>query len=281
MSSIAFNTDLGAGGTPPEWVQLLPAGPTIAGRDGRSWLFDAQASNAVLSTFNARSDELPIDWEHASQHRAPNGEEAPAAGWIKELAIRAGSLWGRVAWNARAAAQITAREYRFLSPVFDFNPDSGRIARLVCAGLTNFPNLAMTALNRQQDTDMGAYEKHLHYRPRAGDVPGVAAHNPNTARNAEGSAVVDPVDALAEPLFRQLREQFPDATAEELSELARKAVARYAATDDGQAEAARTATATNAEVERVTQGLMQSCPNLTWQQARNHAATTVARRTIR
>ncbi|NCT66372.1 MAG: hypothetical protein GXC76_01880 [Rhodanobacteraceae bacterium] len=283
MNTVAFNTDMGASGTPPEWVQLLPAGPQVTGRDGRRWLFDAAASNAVLTTFNARATELPIDWEHASQHRAPNGEEAPAGGWIKELQVRAGALWGRVAWNARAAAQIAAREYRFLSPVFDFDPATGRIGRLVCAGLTNLPNLALAALNQQQDTDMGAYERHLHYRPRAGDVPGNVAHNPAYASNREGAATggADAVDALAEPLFRKLREQFPDASADELSEYARKAVERYATTDAGQAEAARTATAANAEIERVAQGLRASLPHLTHQQARQHAANVVHKRNPR
>nr|WP_244428947.1 phage protease [Bartonella vinsonii] len=37
-----------------------------------------------------------IDYEHGQHHRARNGLEAPASGWIEELAERDGAIWGRV-----------------------------------------------------------------------------------------------------------------------------------------------------------------------------------------
>lgn len=153
MYRIALNTDLSTapqGQVPPERVTLIPAGPKVTGRDGRTWLFDDQAGQAVVGNFVARNAELPIDWEHASQHRAPRGEEAPAAAWITRLAVEDGALVGEVRWNERAANQIAAREYRYLSPVFDYDPATGRIARLVSAGLTNLPNLHLQALNQEQ-----------------------------------------------------------------------------------------------------------------------------------
>jgi phage I-like protein len=59
-----------------------------------------------------------------------------------------------VEWNARAIEQIRNREYRFLSPVFHFQKSTGRIVEMVSAGLTNFPNLRLTALNREsQDSN--------------------------------------------------------------------------------------------------------------------------------
>jgi phage I-like protein len=152
-TQLALNTDLSAtvsDGQAPEWVELIPAGPTVTGRDGRQWLFDQPAEAMVQSSFVARSIDLPIDWEHATQHRATVGEDAPAAGWINALEIRDNALWGRVDWTPRAAVQVINREYRFLSPVFDFDPDTGRIARLVSAGLTNKPNFLLTALNQEE-----------------------------------------------------------------------------------------------------------------------------------
>ncbi|WP_371359873.1 phage protease [Pseudomonas sp. KT_2_4] len=149
---LALNTDLSATapeGTIPDWVELIPAGQTVTGRDGRKWLFDVQGQALVLSNFTDRADELPIDWEHSTQHRAPKGEPAPAGGWILQLEIRDGALWGRVEWTPRAAAQVSSREYRFLSPVFDYDPVTMRIARLVSAGLTNKPNFLLTALNQE------------------------------------------------------------------------------------------------------------------------------------
>jgi len=149
---LALNTDLSAAianGKAPEWVELIPAGPVVIGRDGRQWLFDEQAQEMVLSLFTARNIELPIDWEHATQHLAPNGQAAPAAAWITELEIRSGGLWGRVNWTPRGGEQVAAKEYRFLSPVFDYEAEGGRIVRLVSAGLTNVPNFLLTALNHE------------------------------------------------------------------------------------------------------------------------------------
>ncbi|QLG90928.1 hypothetical protein HZF02_02705 [Pseudomonas yamanorum] len=151
-TQLALNTDLSAtvsDGKAPEWVELIPPGPNVTGRDGRQWLFDEQAGMLVQSSFLGRAIDLPIDWEHATQHRATKGESAPAAGWIKQLEIRGGALWGLVDWTPRASEQVINREYRFLSPVFDFDPDTTRIARLVSAGLTNKPNFLLTALNQE------------------------------------------------------------------------------------------------------------------------------------
>lgn len=154
---LALNAELPAAvdGTAPDWVELIPVGPRVVGRDGRTWLFDDAASQAVLGDFTERATQLPTDWEHATQHRAPKGEDAPAAAWIDQLETRDGALWAHVEWTPRASRQVINREYRFLSPVFDFDPASGRIQRLVSAGLTNKPNFALTALN-QEDGSIGA-----------------------------------------------------------------------------------------------------------------------------
>lgn len=138
-------------GKAPGWVELIPAGPTVTGRDGRSWLFDDIAAELVQSNFINRAIDLPIDWEHATQRRALIGKEAPAGAWIKQFEIRdGGSLWGQVDWTPRGASQVEAREYRFLSPVFDYDLENRRIVRMVSAALTNIPNFLMTALNQEQ-----------------------------------------------------------------------------------------------------------------------------------
>lgn len=136
------------GAPPPDWIQLLPAGPAIQGSDGRAWtLPDPQP---IMTAFTARNKPLVIDWEHASEHRAPQGLDAPAAGWIDQLDIRAGAIWGHVDWTPKAAQQIADREYRFISPVFTYAKTDSRIVELVSAGLTNQPNLNLTALNREE-----------------------------------------------------------------------------------------------------------------------------------
>ena len=144
MHVIALNAD----GSPPEGVQLLPAGPHITGRDGRAFVFDRP--ELVLEAFRTHDGPLPVDWEHATEHRAPNGLDAPAAGWIVELEERGGELWGRVEWTSRGADHVASREYRFLSPVVAYARDTQRVLQLVSAGLTNQPNFKMTALNQRQ-----------------------------------------------------------------------------------------------------------------------------------
>lgn len=156
-----FATDLAqAENTAPEWVELFPAGPELKARDGRTWTADPQA---VLSAFAANNAPLPIDYEHGQDHLAPEGKEAPAAGWIVKVENRAGAVWGMVEWTARAAKMIVDREYRFLSPAFN-TTKAGRITRLLGAGLVNRPALEMTALSREQpqeETDMKAIAKAL------------------------------------------------------------------------------------------------------------------------
>ena len=147
------------GGGAPEWVELLPAGPEVMGRDGRRWVFDDPERVAAASldesdpNLSSAKKEIPIDWEHATEIKAPQGEPAPAAGWITALEVRGsssqGALWGRVEWTERGREAVASREYRYLSPVFLHEKEpGGRIVRLLSAGLTNSPNLRMTALNQ-------------------------------------------------------------------------------------------------------------------------------------
>jgi len=156
MHRIALNTDLTSvsGDTPPEWVELIPAGPSVVGRDGRRWLFDDAAASSVVDTFRARQIDLAIDWNHSLQLAAPTGGPSPAAAWIHELQPRDGALWGRVTWTPRGAEDWADRAYRYLSPVFDYEPNNGRISALVSAALTNTPNLHLQALNSQESSTM-------------------------------------------------------------------------------------------------------------------------------
>jgi phage I-like protein len=145
----AINIELTADGSVPEWIQLLPAGKDVKGRDGRNWLNDRP--EGIVAAFAREGKDIPIDWEHSSELKAPNGEEAPAAGWIKQMEIRNGEIWGQVEWTARAKEQIANREYRYISPVFLYEIATLRISRITSAGLTNRPNLQLAALNTENN----------------------------------------------------------------------------------------------------------------------------------
>ncbi|KEG17053.1 phage protease [Bartonella bacilliformis] len=130
----------------PEWVQILPKAPHVKARDGREWHYNPKT---ILKAFAANKGPLVIDYEHGQHHRARNGLEAPASGWIEELAERSGAIWGRVKWTSMASHKIINQEYRYLSPEFRHSKD-GEILNLAGAGLVNRPALVMTALSSQQ-----------------------------------------------------------------------------------------------------------------------------------
>ena len=135
-------------GAVPAEIHLLPPGPAVVGRDGRGWTLDEAKVTAAFRR------DVPIDWNHATETSGMFGGDAPAAGWITELfevgadEARAPGTWAKVEWTARGRASVASREYRYLSPAFAV--EDGAIRELVSVGLTNRPNLTLTALNRAQ-----------------------------------------------------------------------------------------------------------------------------------
>jgi len=154
MRGLALGTcdrALTPGGDAPEWVHLFPEGH-MTGRDGRE--FDLADPGAVLLAFQSGGVDLPIDYEHQSDRpEARANGPVPAAGWIKELKLEAGGLWGRVEWTATARELIGNREYRYISPSFLYHPKTKAIVKLKGAGLVHNPNLHLTAL-ANEETDM-------------------------------------------------------------------------------------------------------------------------------
>ena len=121
-------------GDAPEWVHLLPAGRTVAGRDGRAWELGDPAG--VVLAFQAAGVDLPVDYEHQNDKpEAKLSGPVPAAGWIKDLKAEPSGIWGRVEWTATARELIRNREYRYLSPSFLFHPKTQAIMKLKGAGL--------------------------------------------------------------------------------------------------------------------------------------------------
>lgn len=154
LTGLALNVE---GSAAPQWAQLVPAGPVVAGRDGRRWRMEDPAR--VVEAFAANGADLPLDFEHATQLKGGRGERADAAGWIEALEVRAGSIWGRIAWNAEGSAAVASRAYRYLSPVFRFDAGTGAILAMVSAGLTNNPNLHLAALNAAQPENTEPVDK--------------------------------------------------------------------------------------------------------------------------
>jgi phage I-like protein len=128
-----------------QWIHLMPSGEFSA-RDGRGpWsVHNADAVIAASAAF-AGQKPIPVDYEHQTDKAGQNGHPAPAAGWVSQLQARPDGIWGRVEWTAKASAHLDAKEYRYLSPVFNYTP-SGEVTRVLRAALTNNPALELTAL---------------------------------------------------------------------------------------------------------------------------------------
>lgn len=151
-AALSLNSEGGA----PEWIELIPAGPVVRGRDGREWRMSDPAK--LVSAFVSNRAALPIDLEHAQFLLASEGLPAPAYGWVEAVEARNGAIWGRVEWTDKGTAAITSREYRYISPVFSFDEQTREIQALRGAGLVNRPNLELPALNHE---DPMAYAKTL------------------------------------------------------------------------------------------------------------------------
>jgi len=97
--------------------------------------------------------DIPIDFGHESFIKAT----AEAAGWgvLRSLEVKQDGIWGMIDWTEGAEEQVRKRMFRYLSPVFTFNPSLSvdgklHIERLVSLGLTNQPNItAMRPLFNQ------------------------------------------------------------------------------------------------------------------------------------
>lgn len=155
----ATAAELPGGAEPPTEILLLPAGEVrTRPHDSRESWQNADPQ-AVVDATRALRLELPIDYEHQSLMAKDNGQPAPAAGWIREVFVRDGAIWGRVEWNERASAMIRSREYRFISPTFAYEKKTRQVMWITGAALVNDPALYMTAIagrqTQQEESDMG------------------------------------------------------------------------------------------------------------------------------
>lgn len=127
-------------------AQLLPAGE-FAARDGRpgngaKWAVSDAQGVQLAAAMNLVATQTPIviDYEHQTMLAAKNGLPAPAAGWITRVEWRAGQgMFADVAWTDKAKAHIDAGEYRFISPVIEYDAASNAVHSVLNAALVNYP----------------------------------------------------------------------------------------------------------------------------------------------
>lgn len=121
---------------PPKEFRIFPAG-VISTTKG-DFLFDDQAAKAVMAAYEQHGVDLTIDYDHHTL-AAPMGVKAISAGWFG-LELRNGELWAvNVNWTPPAAQHLANGEYRYFSPLFDYERQSNRITNLINNALTNTP----------------------------------------------------------------------------------------------------------------------------------------------
>lgn len=135
----------------PERMRVIPDGEftgvdgrpgTIEGSNTQVWRMDAALAQQVIAEFKRTGTDIVIDYEHQTLKAADNGKPAPAAGWITVLEYVPGTgLVATVKWTDAAAAHLAAGEYRYLSPVFVFDRNTGAVLKLISVALLNQPAL--------------------------------------------------------------------------------------------------------------------------------------------
>jgi phage I-like protein len=98
-------------------------------------------AQSIISAFTARKNPMVIDYDHQSFFAKERSGPAPAAGWIHALEWRPGKgLFAiGVKWTAKAKEVIQADEYRYISPVFSHEQDTGIVHSLFNVALVNNP----------------------------------------------------------------------------------------------------------------------------------------------
>lgn len=110
----------------------------------KAWRMSAAIAAGVIASVAALGRDVCVDYEHALIRKQPKGEPAPASGWINAatLAYEQGrGLVASIEWTPPAAQEIRNRQFKYLSPVFEYAPN-GDVLSLHSVALTNNPALS-------------------------------------------------------------------------------------------------------------------------------------------
>ncbi|EDL0767369.1 phage protease [Salmonella enterica] len=143
----ALSISLTAEATPATRVRIFPAGE-FRSNDGRpkecpAWVMNAACAQRLIAAAASKKTDYSFDYEHQTLRAVTNGKPAPASAWFKSLEwVEGDGLYAvDVDWTAAASQMIAAREYRYLSPMFDYHPVTGEVGQLINVALTNLPAL--------------------------------------------------------------------------------------------------------------------------------------------
>jgi len=123
--------------TPSGYFRAIDGRPSEKGLE-KGWYIDATLANDLIKHISEKKTEIVVDHNHASLQ---TGHPAPAAGWVKKLEWNDEGLFANVEWTPKATEGIEKKEFRYISPVIIYSPDTGEIKGIHSISLTNVPAL--------------------------------------------------------------------------------------------------------------------------------------------
>jgi phage I-like protein len=121
--------------TPPSEFRIFAVGLNRSTKG--DFVFDDEAAASVMRQYGDHGVDLSIDYDHA----ALQAGAVPAAGWCK-LEVRNGELWATsVKWTPRGHAALEDGEWRYYSPLFEYDEETRRVRKLINVAITNTPAL--------------------------------------------------------------------------------------------------------------------------------------------
>lgn len=160
MESVFLNSVYDFAADAPDRLVLVPAAGSFSGIDGRTFI--NSNPQRIIERWKKTGHDIPVDIEHATELRGPQGLSAPAVGWISDLVVdQNGGIIGTVSWTEEGKELIASRKYRYFSPAYLVDRNTKEIAGIRSIGLTNVPNLGVPSLNSEGNEEGEDMEKDL------------------------------------------------------------------------------------------------------------------------
>lgn len=140
------------------WYEIAKVG-SWKGHEAGQFELKTKDLKQIVSNFKNANIDIVVDYEHQTL----SGNEAPAAGWIKELKVEDDALLAHIEWIKKAKEQIKAKEYRYLSPTLIRNAKDTKSGNFIgwylhSVALTNTPFFQelppIAAKNQQKGEDV-------------------------------------------------------------------------------------------------------------------------------
>ena len=133
----------------PDRIKILPVG-RISSEKG-DFIVDEESYRAMKAEMQRRGIDIVIDYEHQTLKDV----QAPAGGWVKELAYTPEAVEAKVEWTPKAREYLKNKEYRYLSPVVLTRKSDNKAVALHSLALTNTPAInGMFAIVNSADADI-------------------------------------------------------------------------------------------------------------------------------